>query len=80
MASFLSDLKRQATADAEAGSVQSDVQIAIKTLDKLLRNPEATIQQLKGSAEATSFKTQLTQGWRELGKSLARVLGTKIPR
>ena len=77
---FLKALKKQATDDARAGSVQSDVQVALKAIDKLIKNPDATIQEIIGKQETSSAKTQLVQGVRELGKSLARLLGTKIPR
>ncbi len=78
--SFWKAWKKQATADAEVGSVQSDVQVAIKAIEKLMKNPDATVQEILGKQETSSAKTQLTQGVRELGRSLARVLGTKIPR
>ncbi len=80
MAAFWSDLKKQATADARVGSVQSDVQVALKAIDKIIANPQATVQEIIGRAETSSWKTQFVQGLRELGKSSARVLGTKIPR
>ena len=80
MASFLEELRRRATADAEAGGRQTDTQTFLNAIDRLIANPNLTIQQLRGKTEVTVFKGQLVRGMREVNKSAAGLLATPVPK
>lgn len=76
---FLDQLKKQANDDA-IGADQVDVTTFLTALDAIIANPKITPKQLLGKVETLSWKGGFVRGFREVGISSAKLLGTGIPR